>query len=187
MKPLKTETATKIISSIILARMEFYCRESFNWIRWASQIKILDITVVSAQAFSLSESKLSHNDKITSLRFSHKLYLNRHRFRVFITNSPRNSKKMKFSTMFVACNISGTFGFREFHRQLLRSDSGWYDNVQANQPLADDSTNSQGLDHRMDRNERLKLLMGMMNPQTNGRIINRISDINPWNLYLYTN
>ena len=108
LKPSKTETATKIVFSIILAQMEFYCRESFNWIRWASQIKILDITVVSAQAFSPSESKLSHNYKITLLRFSHKLYLNRHRFRVFITNSPRNSKKMKFSTMFVACNISGT-------------------------------------------------------------------------------
>ena len=185
MKTSKTETAATIVFSIILAQMEFDCRESFNRVRWASQIKILDITVVSAQAFSPSESKLSHNDKITSLRFSHKFYLNRHRFRVFITKSHWNPK-MKLSTLFVACNIPGTFGFREFHRQLLRSDSGWFDNVQANRPFNGDSTNSKGLEHKMDRNERLKMLMGMMNPQTNGRIINRISDINPWNLYLYT-
>ena len=94
---------------------------------------------------------------------------------------------MKLSIIFVAWNIVGTFGFREFHRQLLRSDSGWLDNVQSNRPFYDAATNSQELDHQMNRNERLKMLMGMMNPQANGRIINRISDINPWNLYLYTN
>ena len=92
---------------------------------------------------------------------------------------------MKFLTILLAWSIVGTFGFREFHRQLLRSDSGWFDNVQADRPLAGDSTNSQGLEHEMNRNERLKLLIGIMKPQTNGRIINRISDINPWNLYLY--
>ena len=95
------------------------------------------------------------------------------------------SQKMKLSTILLAWNVVGTFGFREFHRQLLRSDGGWSD-VQSNRPLSADSMNSQGLEHQMNRNERLKMLMGIMKPQTNGRIINRISDINPWNLYLYT-
>ena len=94
---------------------------------------------------------------------------------------------MKLSTFLFTWSIVGTFGFREFHRQLLKSDSGWLDNVQANRPFSNAATNSQELDHQMNRNERLKMLMGMMKPQANGRIINRISDINPWNLYLYTN
>ena len=90
-----------------------------------------------------------------------------------------------FVVIFVA--ISGALGFREFHRHLLRSDSGWLDNNQSNRPLTANVGNSQDLDHKMNRNERLKMLMGIMKPQTNGRIINRISDINPWNLNLYLN
>ena len=154
----------------------------------------MSVTDENSQYYcSLSTSTISIRIKIipqrqiASLRYSHTFHLKRPRFQVFIIKSQFELFEMNFSMILLAWNIVGTFGFREFHRQLLRSDSGWFDDVQSNQPFSTDSENSRGLDHKMNRNERLKMLMGMMNPQTNGRIINRISDINPWNLSLYTN